>query len=82
MIRIPANSHFDRYRLAYSIHNRGYHLKNFVRLKQPAGTCITLRYFRYGAAHINIDNICVGVLIDDFGGLDKRRTVPAKNLQA
>src|SRR5690606_38092337 len=72
MLIIPANPHLDRYRLANSPNNLGYHLLDLPGVKQPTGTRITLGNLGNRAAHINIDDIRIRILIDVLSRAHKR----------
>ncbi|MNE48722.1 hypothetical protein D3C80_1432040 [compost metagenome] len=82
VLAVPADAHFYGDRLIHGFHDSRHHLVNFVRIQQPAGAGITFGHFRNRTAHINVDNIGIGLFIHHSCRSNQRFTVASKNLQA
>ena len=82
MVFIPAGTHFHRHRLRHCTRNGGYHFIHLIGIQQPLGAGIGLDDFIHRAAHIDIDNISGGILINELCGCNQGLLGPAENLNA
>ncbi|CDN41094.1 hypothetical protein BN871_AB_00920 [Paenibacillus sp. P22] len=82
MVAVPADPHLDRYRLVDGVDDRADHLVDLVGIEQPAGAGIAFGHLRHRTAHVDVDDVRIRLLVDDFRSLDKGSAVSAENLQA